>query len=206
MVDDSKREAVGLFVAEDLEDHLLVEDGIQIVADGLGSVRLFAQRGDDERVHVEAGLGQVGLGRQIGDVGDLEEDEADDIAAAIDELVRVLSLLALQTPDPQPPPPLLGRLGLGRVLVLGSLVLVGVIIVLIVVVVGPPPAEGRRGGGRLALSGGRGEDGRAGRGGVPRRIGAGGGLDESGELLEDLGVGGLGVGGIEEGELQQHLA
>ena len=178
------------------------------MADGLGAVGLPSERGDDERVHVEAGLGEVGLRGQVGDVADLEEDDADDIAAPVGELVRVIPLLALQTLDPQSSLALFDGLGLGRVLVFGCLVVVDVVI-LVFIVISCPPAK-RRGRGRARRLGW--EWSRRGDRGQGRGIDAGGGglgrsgARKGGKPLKHLSRGCVSVCSIVEGELQQHLA
>lgn len=194
-------------MAENVEYHLLVKDRVQIVSHDLSPVCLLTQRSDDERIHIETGLCKVRFRRKIGDLDDLEENDADNVTAvSIGELIGVVTLLALQALDSEPPFALLDTLGLGWVFLFGCFVIVNVILSVVVVanILCWPSADGwGRRGARLSGS----QDRCAGRRWVlGRRVSLRNRAGKSRELGSDFGVGSIWVRGIIESKLQQNLA
>lgn len=206
VINNGKRKRVQLLVRQHLEYHLLVEHGVQVVPDAPRAVRLLAQGRHHKGVHVEARPREVVLRREVGDVADLEEYDAQHIGVAA-ELVGVLL-----PPSPEPPkaqsalPPLDG-LGLRRVLGVLLLLVIVVIVIVVVVVGGPLPADAGWGDERRPEPRAPADPvvGGHDRGDVPRRR-VGYGRDEGVELFKDVLGGRVGARRIVERELELHLA
>ena len=183
-----------------LEDELLIENGIQVVTDRLGTVRLLAERCDNERVHVEGGAGNCAVlaggcsmhacivrtimfRRQIRDLCDLQEKHTSDLGLVGELVGAQLVRLPLQLGQSELLAPLLPLLGLLRFI--QGLVRALVVVVVLVVVLCALGAQQE-----LVLV----------------FVGARGLGDEHHELLDELVAGRVGVARVDEGELDLDLA
>ena len=92
-------------MSQDLEDEFLFKDWVEVVPDDTSSVRLFAQRGDDEGIHVERGTRHVALRRQVCHLLDLNKENTSHSTHTI-ELVSLKLGLALQASESVPLLPL----------------------------------------------------------------------------------------------------
>ena len=72
-----------LLVPPDVEEKLLVPDGVERVANDTGTKDLLAEGHDDEGVHVPASARHVLELRQVLCAVDLEHDDADDIIMGV---------------------------------------------------------------------------------------------------------------------------
>lgn len=115
MIDDRESKRILLLVALDGENHLLIEDWVEVMSNSPRAVRLLAKRCYNERIHVEACPGQVRLRREIRDPRDLKVDDSHNIRVAIGKSIRILPSLLLQAFDAESPPALLGSLWFGGI-------------------------------------------------------------------------------------------
>ena len=106
-----------------MEDEFLFKDWVEVVPDDTSSVRLLAQRGDDEGVHVERGTSDVALRRQVCHLLDLDKENTSNSTHTVELVSRQLSL-ALQASKSVSLLPLFGLLGAARVIFIIVIVLV----------------------------------------------------------------------------------
>ncbi|KAH0207487.1 hypothetical protein KCU99_g285, partial [Aureobasidium melanogenum] len=101
-VNDSKVERVVDLMSQDLEDELLLEDRIKVVPDDASSVCFFAQRADNERIHVKGSACHIALRRQVCHLLDLDKENTSNSTHTI-ELVSPQLGLSLQTGESSSP-------------------------------------------------------------------------------------------------------
>ncbi|KAG9679935.1 hypothetical protein KCU87_g359, partial [Aureobasidium melanogenum] len=123
-VNDSKVERVVDLMSQDLEDELLLEDRIKVVPDDASSVCFFAQRADNERIHVKGSACHIALRRQVCHLLDLDKENTSNSTHTI-ELVSPQLGLSLQTGESVSLLPLFCLLGTAPINILVVFVIVG---------------------------------------------------------------------------------
>ncbi|KAI6768393.1 hypothetical protein HG530_006402 [Fusarium avenaceum] len=117
VINNGKSKRVLLLVALDVEQHLLIENRVEVMTNTSSTVCLLAERRHNKRIHIEACARKVGFGRQVCNLDDLKIDDTNYVRATAGKGIWVVAPFLLQSSNSK------------SALALGGILLIAVVLV-----------------------------------------------------------------------------